>query len=43
MRKDKLKKIEAKVKLGLPITKEERAYHILYSKKLNMGVIRCSN
>lgn len=42
MRKDKLKKIEAKIKLGLPLTKEEKAYYILFSKELSLEVLNAT-
>ena len=40
--KSKLKKIEAKMKLGLPLTKEEKAYYILFAKELNLGVLNAT-
>lgn len=43
MKKDKLNKIKAKVRLGMPITREERAYHMIYSKELDMEVVTYQN
>ena len=42
MGKDKIKKIEAKVKLGLPITKEERALYIIHAKVFDMEVLNAT-
>lgn len=42
MKKDKLKKIEAKIKKGLPLTKDEAVFHIVYSKEINLEVVRCN-
>ena len=38
MRKDKLKKIEAKMKLGLPLTKKEKSYYFIYSNALDLEI-----
>lgn len=43
MKQEKIKKIEAKVKLGLPLTREERAYYILFAKELNVQVMEVLN
>lgn len=37
----KQKQIEAKVKLGLPLTKSEKALYVLFSKKIDLEVIKC--
>ena len=42
MKKQKLKKIEAKARLGLPISNEEKAYYILHSKIIDREVVKCS-
>ena len=38
MKKEKLRRIESKAKLGLPLTTEERSFYILYSKVVDMSV-----
>lgn len=43
MKKQKLKKIETKVNLGVPLTKEEKAYYISFAKKLNIKVLEVLN
>lgn len=43
MKQEKIKKIEAKVKLGLPLTREERSYYILFAKELNVQVMEVLN
>lgn len=35
----KLKQIETKIKEGLPLTKQERAYHLLFAKTINLEVL----
>lgn len=42
MKKDKLKKIEAKIKAGLPLTKDDIVFHIVFSKEINLEVARCN-
>lgn len=40
MKRSKLRKIEAKVKLGLPLTREEQGYHIIHSKDIDMAIVK---
>lgn len=42
IRQDKIKRIEAKVKLGLPLSVEEKAYYTLHSKVLDMDVLNAA-
>lgn len=39
MNKEKLKKIEAKIQLGLPITKKEKSYYLLFTDALDLGIV----
>jgi len=39
MKKGKLKKIEAKAKLGLPLTDQEKAFYVVFSKVIKREVI----
>ena len=39
MKKGKLRKIEAKAKLGLPLTDQEKAYYVVFSKIIKREVI----
>ena len=39
---NKLKKIKSKIKLGLPLTKEEKSYYIIFGKELNLGVLNAT-
>lgn len=41
MKKDNLKRIEAKAKMNMPLTNEEKAYYMLFSKSYDMEVLRC--
>lgn len=39
MKKGKLRKIEAKAKLGLPLTDGEKAYYVVFSKVIRREVV----
>ncbi len=42
MKNKKLKRIEAKARLGLPISNGEKAYYILHSKIIDVEVVNGS-
>lgn len=39
MKKGRLRKIEAKAKLGLPLTDQEKAYYVVFSKVIRREVV----
>lgn len=39
MKKGNLKRIEAKAKLGLPLTDSEKAYYVVFSKVIKREVV----
>lgn len=39
MKKGKLRRIEAKAKLGLPLTDQEKAYYVVFSKVIKREVV----
>lgn len=39
MKKGKLRKIEAKAKLGLALTDQEKAYYVVFSKVIKREVV----